>query len=145
MISALAEANAQATERAREAEEHADRVKLILELSKEIAGSLDLRYVVESVGRAAAAVSGFPKVYVWLLDPDARVLTEVYGSRTGDVDGALSDGSTIDATEGVVGRAARYGRASTVAPDGSLVDAGESATDLAVPMVVGARVIGVSS
>ena len=102
----------------------------VLRLAREVAGSLNLRYVLRGVCTAATAVTG-ARVVVWTRN-DGRV------EPCADSDGPDQRPVGIDAVkvgEGPVGRAARFGR---------LVSDDESGKrSIAVPMVVGAEVIGV--
>jgi diguanylate cyclase (GGDEF)-like protein len=114
---------------AREAEvaDQAAKLSLILELTKEIGGSLSLRYVLDSVAQAVQRVSGAPVVRLWLAEEDGLRL-------------AKDSASTLHVPPDLrpadhVTESAAYGQ--TVRPDGS--DSGA----LAVPMVFGGRVVGV--
>jgi diguanylate cyclase (GGDEF)-like protein len=114
---------------AREAEvaDQAAKLSLILELTREIGGSLSLRYVLDSVAQAVQRVSGVAVVRLWLAEEDGLHLAK-------DSASALTEPPDLRPADHVTESAA-YGQ--TVRPDGS--DSGA----LAVPMVFGGRVVGV--
>jgi diguanylate cyclase (GGDEF)-like protein len=125
-------------------EEQEQKLRKILLMAREIAGSLSLRYVLRSVGSSALSVSGFPRVTIWLCgDGASQVLTAAFDSATQD--GVPRDGRTAEVGVGALGQAVKFGRAATEA-------AGEEPSvevhlerllrSLAVPRVVGARVSG---
>jgi diguanylate cyclase (GGDEF)-like protein len=108
-----------------------ERLRQVLTLAREVAGSLNLRYVLDAVMATSRAVGGFDRVRVWLLDDEATVLTLTVDSGVRRRHG---EEETVDVGSGVVGRAAGDARVTT--------DDGEDPT-VAVPMIVGARVVGV--
>jgi diguanylate cyclase (GGDEF)-like protein len=110
-----------------------DRLRTILIMTREIAGSLNTRYVIDSTVQAAVAVTD-GRVMLWLLDDDGHGLELAYDSERGTVP-PLEAHCTLGV--GVVGRSARYGQIQRGDPEAS-----EDAA-VAVPLVVGARVIGV--
>lgn len=110
-----------------------DRLRTILIMTREIAGSLNTRYVVDSTVQAAVAVTN-GRVLLWLLDEDGSGLELAYDSERGAIP-PLERQCSLGV--GVVGRSARYGQISRGDPDTDDVAA------VAVPLVVGARVIGV--
>ncbi|MBV9101186.1 MAG: diguanylate cyclase [Candidatus Dormibacteraeota bacterium] len=144
MIDELLRARAVSGELAERAGEQAARLRVILSLARDIAGSLSLRYVVRAVGTSSVAVSGFPRATVWLLDPAGRTLMPLHESTATGSD--LSAGAAVELGEGAVGRAAAKGSAVAGDHGDDLTfdsEGGEAVTTLAVPMVVGARVVGV--
>ncbi|MFC5060832.1 diguanylate cyclase domain-containing protein [Actinomycetospora atypica] len=110
-----------------------DRLRTILIMTREIAGSLNTRYVVDSTVQAAVAVTD-GRVLLWLLDEDGSGLELAYDSTRGAV-APLERQCSLGV--GVVGRSARYGQISRGDPDT------DDEAAVAVPLVVGARVIGV--
>lgn len=118
----------------------------ILAMSREIAGSLNLRYVLQSVVACAAGVSGFPEVTVWLAEEDGVPLVAVQTtSEAHGGGGDAPDAAPVEIGIGLVGRCVRFGRAVTDTGGGE--PSVEVHTDrpllaLAVPLVVGARVAG---
>ena len=109
-----------------------DGLRTVLKMAREIAGSLNTRYVVGSTVEATETITGGP-VRLWLLDEEGGGLELAFESGRGPVpplDRQCSLGL------GLVGRCARYGQV-TRAEDGT----GDEG--VAVPLVVGARVIGV--
>lgn len=119
--------------RREEALAHSRNMALVLEFARAIGGSLSVRYVVQALAESAQRISG-GDVVVWLVGEDHDALELVHPAS-----GSPRHGLTVRALpmgEGVAGDAARFGRAVAV-PDG----AGGAA--LALPMIVGARVVGV--
>lgn len=110
-----------------------DRLRTILIMTREIAGSLNTRYVIDSTVQAAVAVTD-GRVLLWLLDEDGSGLELAYDSERGAVPPLEAH---CNLGVGVVGRSARYGQISR-----GDADTGEDVA-VAVPLVVGARVIGV--
>ncbi|MCU1375408.1 MAG: hypothetical protein JWO68_2694 [Actinomycetia bacterium] len=112
----------------------AEGLRTILELAREIAGSISVRYVAEAAVEAAKRVSQATYVTVRLLDgtPDA-LLTLAYDSRRPrhEQEGRPS----VALGHGPAGEAARDVRTVTA------IHGGERTT--AYPLVVGARVTGV--
>ncbi len=110
------------------------RLQGILSMVREIGGSLNLRYVLISITDAALAIAAVDRVAVWLVTDDGLGIESRWDSATG----GPAASTTLDLGVGVVGRAAKYGRATqgvTGEPTGG--------TSTAVPLVVGARIIGV--
>jgi diguanylate cyclase (GGDEF)-like protein len=143
MIGALVSERASREARTLEVAERATVLRQILDSAREFSGSLNLRYVLRTLGRASGRVAGAPRAVIWLIDDVGNHL------RAG-FDGDAADGIPVglDALEigaGLVGRAARYAR--TVTPDvpnfSSPSAAVEVADEMAVPLIVGARVVGV--
>jgi diguanylate cyclase (GGDEF)-like protein len=127
--------SALAEERAEEIVRHIDRLGLVLAVAREIAGSLSLRYVLEAVTGAALKI-GSVRARVWLVDQDERTISTAY-----DTAGDRKDPVKVFQTEvgvGGVGRAVKYGR--PIGPEPAEI---EGQTLLAVPMIIGGRVVGV--
>jgi diguanylate cyclase (GGDEF)-like protein len=127
-----------------EASSQAARLGLIVNVGREITGSLSLRYVAESVSKAALTISGFATARMWMIDDDRRELTSVY--QTHVELGPTVDRDSLQLGEGLVGRAGQFGRTLSTRSDGSLAteyNAGAAVAALALPMIVGARIVGV--
>jgi diguanylate cyclase (GGDEF)-like protein len=133
MTVALAEQHALVVRREAEAVDSAQRLREILVLARDIAGSLSVRYVAESVAAAAARVGDAGRVVVWLHEGTGTTLEAVHDTAPPPA-GAPPRPPAVLGT-GVVGLAARDGRRVAGREEGSPVTA--------LPMVVGARVIGV--
>lgn len=143
MRSSLAEVERRRQAAQEQVELQAGQLSAILGMSREISGSLNLRYVMRTVGEVATSVSGFDRAVIWLAEESASaVFEDAYDSTRPD---APSTGAGVEVGVGVVGQAVRYGRTATsnehgepsveVRHDGPL-------RSLAVPLVVGARIIG---
>ncbi len=91
-----------------EASSQAARLGLIVNVGREITGSLSLRYVAESVSKAALTISGFATARMWMIDDDRRELTSVY--QTHVELGPTVDRDSLQLGEGLVGRAGQFGR-----------------------------------
>lgn len=102
----------------------------VLTFAREAAGTFSLRYVVRGACRHASAVADGARVVVWLVTEERERLEAVGDSEGPDLKPVgLED---QDVGESLVGLCVRYGRIERSGDDGAL----------AVPMVVGARVIG---
>jgi diguanylate cyclase (GGDEF)-like protein len=144
MTLSLAEARAVSDAREAELAEQADRLDRVLAMSREVAGSLNLTYVLRAVATSTLSLGPFNRMVVWLLnEADAR-LHAAYDSATAGDD--VSDPRDIELGRDLVGQAAKYGRTMTRGADNvfrSTMQEGLAIAGIAVPMVVGARVIGV--
>jgi diguanylate cyclase (GGDEF)-like protein len=125
-------------------EEQQLKLRKILAMAREVAGSLSLRYVLRTVATSAMGVSGFPRVTIWLCGSvGTQTLTAVFDSATGD--GEPTDGRMAEVGVGALGQAVKFGRAATevVGEEPSVeVHPERPLRSLAVPLVVGARVTG---
>jgi diguanylate cyclase (GGDEF)-like protein len=112
------------------------RTDVILGVAREVAGSLNLRYVLESVAAAAADIFGATGARLWLVEqPGAPMLLSfdtAYG-RAG-----IREPVELDLGSGVAGRAAKYGRPAL----GEGAEIADGVPVVAVPLIVGARVVG---
>jgi diguanylate cyclase (GGDEF)-like protein len=125
----LARSRRDAEERTRQLADQGRRQTEVLTFAREIAGNLSLRYVLRGVCGHASAVADGARVIVWLLD-ESRTSLEAHADSEGpDLRPLGLDPVVVG--QGAVGRAGQYGRAEA---DDAV---------LAVPMVVGAQVIGV--
>jgi diguanylate cyclase (GGDEF)-like protein len=127
---ALADARSVARERSAQLEARSRRQVEVLALAREVSGSLSLRYVLRGVSVHTSAVADGARVVVWLLDSTDRETLEAVADTEGP-DLRPLDVAPVALGDDLVGRAAQHGRLQT------------SETDLAIPMVVGAEVIGV--
>jgi diguanylate cyclase (GGDEF)-like protein len=144
MTEALAAERAQIIAVEAEASQQAARLGIIVNVGREITGSLSLRYVAESVSKAALTISGFSTSRMWMIDDDRRELSSVY--QTHVALGASVERDSLQLGEGLVGRAGQFGRTLSTQSDGSLAteySAGASVAAIALPMIVGARIVGV--
>jgi diguanylate cyclase (GGDEF)-like protein len=144
MTESLAEARAESLTREAELAEQAERLDRVLTMSREVAGSLNLTYVLRAVGTSTMSLGPFTRVVVWLLDEaDARLHAAYDSAMTSDgVDGAAD----IELGRDLVGQVAKYGRTMSRGEDNVFrtgAQPGVVISGVAVPMVVGARVSGV--
>lgn len=134
MAASLRESRVVAEARERHVQDQAARLRTILKMVREIGGSLNLRYVLESVVTGVSTVTGAERVVVWLISEHEAALLPAH-----DSDPEASDPNrSVELGTGVVGRAAKYGRTTT----GTAAE-NEDAGHLAVPLIIGARVVGV--
>jgi diguanylate cyclase (GGDEF)-like protein len=140
VVRALAAARALAESRDAALRDHSARLRQILDASREFSESLNLAYVVGSVRESTAAVGGYDLVTVWLMD-DAR-------KRLVNAEVALSDPTAEaapGADAGLAGRAGKSGRITFEGPGGQVrfsdSDRGPVRA-IAIPLIVGARVVG---
>ncbi|WP_426566572.1 diguanylate cyclase [Angustibacter sp. McL0619] len=131
MTARLASAREAAARREEHISAQSEQLRSILAMVREIGGSLNLDYVVVSVVGGVGRIVGADRVAVWLTSPDGGSLVE-----------SLASGAPGSATRppvalgsGPIGRAAKYSRLVT--------DLGDAGQRLAVPLVVGSRVVGV--
>jgi diguanylate cyclase (GGDEF)-like protein len=136
MATALESARAVSDARAADVEAHTEQLRVILTLARDISGSLSLRYVLDAVARSATTLSAFRRVRVWLVAEGSNRLTPAYDTDT--VRGVPTT-DPVDQSDEVVRRAARWGRVATAA--GERLDL--ASDQVAFPMIVGARVVGV--
>ena len=144
MTESLAEARALSDAREEELAEQAERLNRVLTMSREVAGSLNLTYVLRAVVTSTMSLGPFTKVVVWLLDEsDARLHVAYDSSVTAGRVGTVEE---LELGRDLVGQAAKYGRTMTRGDDNvfrTVIQAEIPVAGIAVPMVVGARVIGV--
>jgi diguanylate cyclase (GGDEF)-like protein len=120
--------------------EHSSRLRQILNASREFSESLNLTYVVGAVRESTATVGGYQRVIVWLMDDEQRRLVN---AEVTDATGA-SD-AAIELGYGLAGRAAKSGRITFEGHAGN-VHFNDSnlgpVRAIAIPLIVGARVVG---
>ena len=116
------------------------KVRRILDASREFSEGLNLRDVLAAARENTAAVGGYGRVIVWLMDGEQRRL--VGGDERSD--GATS-GAPIPMGHGLAGRAAKSGRITFEDPTGHVRFRDGShglVLAIAIPLIVGARVVG---
>ncbi|GAB3593674.1 hypothetical protein GCM10027446_16320 [Angustibacter peucedani] len=123
-------------ERAEQREQHisaqSEKLRSILAMVREIGGSLNLDYVVDSVVGGVGRIVGAERVTIWLTSPDGGSLVEALGARATPAPAR----PPVELGQGPVGRAAKYSRVVAETP-------GDAGQRLCVPLVVGSRVVGV--
>jgi diguanylate cyclase (GGDEF)-like protein len=122
--------------------EHSLRLRQILEASREFSESLNLTYVVTAVRESTVHVGGYARVVVWLMDDEQKNL--VNAERTQKVVSSAS--APIELGQGLAGRAAKSGRITFEGPKGQVHFSDSNigpVCAIAVPLIVGARVVGV--
>ncbi len=141
MVRALATARASAASRDEALSDHSVKLRLILNASREFSESLNLSYVVGAVRESTAAVGGYERVIVWLMDDEQKRLVNSDGSSVS----AASD-VPVELGQGLAGRAAKSGRITFENPAGQVRfrDSNQGPVSaIAIPLIVGARVVGV--
>ncbi len=142
MVHRLAAAREVAESRGELLREHSTRLRQILDASREFAESLNLAYVVGAVRASTAAVGGYDRVIVWLMDDERARLVDSESAGKGTPPPA----SALEMGQGLAGRAAKSGRITVESPDGQVRFSDASNRRVratAVPLIVGARVVGV--
>jgi diguanylate cyclase (GGDEF)-like protein len=134
MAGSLRESRALAVRREQHVHDQSARLRNILKMVREIGGSLNLKYVLEAVVDGVSTVTGARRVVVWLVSEHEATLLPAHDSDPEAQDATRS----VELGAGVVGRAAKYGRTTT----GTAAE-NEDAGHLAVPLIIGARVVGV--
>jgi diguanylate cyclase (GGDEF)-like protein len=142
MVQALATARQSAASRDQVLREHSVRLRQILDASREFSESLNLSYVVGAVKMSTAAVGGYARVIVWLMDDQQKSLVNAEESARVSFS---EDSGPIEVGQGVAGRAAKSGRITFESP-ARQVHFRDSTTEpvcaIAIPLIVGARVVG---
>jgi diguanylate cyclase (GGDEF)-like protein len=140
MVCALAAARKIGESRDQALRDHSTRLRQILDASREFSESLNLAYVVGAVRQSTAAVGGYQRVIVWLMDDQQKQLVDSEPSESA----AYSD-APVEMGHGVAGRAAKSGRIAFEGAGGQ-VRFGDSNVGpvlaIAIPLIVGARVVG---
>ncbi|GAA4816424.1 diguanylate cyclase [Nocardioides caeni] len=144
MTVSLAERAEAAERRERELAHRGARLERVLELSRDLNESLSLRYTTLRLVNAVRDLAGAARAELWLQRDGGQELvlfetSEDAGLRRGPQGG---DGpEVVEFGAGPIGRAARYGRALPL--DEMSTSDGETSSGVAIPMVVGARVVAV--
>jgi diguanylate cyclase (GGDEF)-like protein len=139
MVGALAAARATAESRDVALRDHSARLRQILEASREFSESLNLTYVVGAVREATKTVGRYDRVIVWLMDDEQKRLVNSDES-------AESAAAPVEMGHGLAGRAAKAGRITFEGPIGDVRFSDAtlgSVRAIAIPLIVGARVVGV--
>jgi diguanylate cyclase (GGDEF)-like protein len=146
MVRELVAAQDVAASRETALREHSVRLRQILDATREFSESLQLKYVVAAVRQSAAAVGGYEQVIMWLMDDEEKQLVD---SDKSTIDASVSVSSSAPATvemgRSLAGRAAKSGRITVEDPNGQVrfCDSGAGLIRaFAIPLIVGARVVG---
>jgi diguanylate cyclase (GGDEF)-like protein len=146
MVHALAAARANAESRDELVHWHSGRLLQVLDASREFSESLNLSYVVRAVRASTAAVGGYEQVIVWLMDDERkRLFNADEGDGVEESAAAVSPDAMVEIGTGLAGRAVKSGRTTFERPQGQLrfIDSDrEPIRAIAIPLVVGARVVG---
>jgi diguanylate cyclase (GGDEF)-like protein len=141
MVGALSEAREIAQSRDGALREHSKRLRQILDASREFSESLNLKYVVGAVRASTAAVGGYDRVIVWLMNDEQKRLID------SDSDEApMQSVPPPSMVQSLAGRAAKSGRITFEGSAGQVRFAGsdiDAVQAIAIPLIVGARVVGV--
>ena len=140
MTHALAEERSLRASRETEVMYQATRLREMLGMARNLAGSLNLRYVLDAAATHAVSVSGHEQATLWLMEDDPQRLVASLAATAGGT--GTAEREPLHLGMGNVGQAARSGRAVTGA-GGQASDPPEAESVMAVPMLVGARVVGV--
>jgi diguanylate cyclase (GGDEF)-like protein len=124
-----------------EAAEHATRLRSIVDMGREIAGSLNLGYVLEAVSRSVVANGCGSRCIIWLTDEDQDTLTAAYDSA--GLQGRVAGLTAVAMADQAMGKAARFGRIVGPEPVSHPGVADPWSHAIAVPMSVGSRIVGV--
>jgi len=138
MVRALLLSREVAESRAGLLREHANRLRQILDASREFSESLNLEYVVRSVTASTRAVGGYDEVIVWLMEDDQKGLRDTRVAESSPPPEATGDDT-------LAWRAAKSGRITFEGLDGRFKfgDGGAARVRArAIPLIVGARVVG---
>jgi diguanylate cyclase (GGDEF)-like protein len=141
VVRALAVARDSAACRDEALSDHSIRLHQILEASREFSESLNLEYVVGSVRESTSAIGGYEQVVVWLMDDEQKRLVD---SR--QLAGSEASGILAESAQGLAGRAAKAGRTTFEGQLGQVRfgdSNGGQVRAIAIPLIVGARVVGV--
>jgi diguanylate cyclase (GGDEF)-like protein len=140
MVGALAAARELAEARDETVRGHSVRLRHILDASREFSESLNLSYVVGAVRASTAAVGGYDRVHVWIMqDPEKHLVNADNSPATGSPEGP------DETVHELAARAAKSGRITFEKPNGEVrfsdSDTGPIVA-IAIPLIVGARVVG---
>jgi diguanylate cyclase (GGDEF)-like protein len=141
MVVALAAAREIAESRDELIHMHSGRLRQVLNASREFSESLNLGYVVRAVRASTAIVGGYEHVIVWLMDDEQKRLLNAEESEATAFPNAV-----VEIGNGLAGRAAKSGRTTFERPEGQVrfTDSYEEPVRaIAIPLIVGARVVGV--
>lgn len=140
MATVLAQERSLRASRETEAMYQATALRDLLDMARNLASNLNLRYVLDATCSHAVSLSGFEQATVWLSEEDRPRLFATVTATAGGTGPAEREGVAVG--QGWVGKAARTGRIAS-GEGGSVADPVEARSVTAVPMIVGARVVGV--
>jgi diguanylate cyclase (GGDEF)-like protein len=138
MVRALASARASAEFRDETVRGHSVQLRQILDASREFSESLNLKYVVGAVQSSTTALGGYDRVLVWLMTAEEKRLVST--------DEGATEASGVEIGQGLAGRAAKAGRVTFEGPTGLVRFSDSNLTSvraIAIPLIVGARAVGV--
>lgn len=141
VVRALVSARESAVCRDEALSEHSIRLHQIFDASREFSESLNLAYVVGSVRASTAAIGGYERVVVWLMDDEQKCLVN---SQENTSDAGVD--AAVEIGQGLAGRAAKSGRTTFESSTGQVRfsnDDHSGVLAIAIPLIVGARVVGV--
>jgi diguanylate cyclase (GGDEF)-like protein len=141
VVRSLATARAAAASRDEALGDHSVRLHQILDASREFSESLNLAYVVGAVRDSTSAIGGYERVIVWLMDDEQKHLVDSAAQR------AKADLATaVELGPQLAERAAKSGRITFEGPAGQVRFSDSNMGEvraIAIPLIVGARVVGV--
>jgi diguanylate cyclase (GGDEF)-like protein len=143
VVRALASARECSASRDEALSDHSIRLHQILDASREFSESLNLEYVVGSVRESTATIGGYEQVVVWLMDDEQKRLVDSRLSADLAVEPLAAE---LESGQGLAGRAAKAGRTTFEGPAGQVRfsdGSGGQVRAIAIPLIVGARVVGV--
>jgi diguanylate cyclase (GGDEF)-like protein len=149
MAEQLDEATQRAAEQAAKLAERTERQASILSMARDVAGSLSPRYVLSAVAEHACGIASASGIVLWSIEDDeaaGSVLVESWSHGGAPSAEAPGRRSMLELGQGLAGEAARDGRSKSADEHGTphlSVELGVPCSALAVPMIVGARVVGV--
>jgi diguanylate cyclase (GGDEF)-like protein len=140
MVGALVTARRSAEARDETVRSHSLQLRQILDASREFSESLNLSYVVGAVRASTAAVGGYERAIVWVMDDLKKRLVNADNSAV-----ATSPNDLAEDVHSLAARAAKSGRITFESANGE-VRFSDSSTGpiaaIAIPLIVGARVVG---
>jgi diguanylate cyclase (GGDEF)-like protein len=140
MVRALASARDAADSRDTTLRSHSTHLRQILDASREFSESLNLEYVIGAVRESTLAVGGYDSVVVWLMDDEESRLVDADESA-----GARSSDTDREMVRRLAARAAKSGRITIEGPTGQVRFSDSNrgpVCAIAIPLIVGARVVG---
>jgi diguanylate cyclase (GGDEF)-like protein len=141
VVRSLAAARASAASRDEALGDHSVRLHQILDASREFSESLNLAYVVGAVRDSTLAIGGYERVIVWLMDDVRKLLVD--SAEQGTI---TDSAAVVELGPQIAERAAKSGRITFEGSAGA-VRFGDSnlgeVRAIAIPLIVGARVVGV--
>jgi diguanylate cyclase (GGDEF)-like protein len=141
MVRALGVARGSAESRDQLVSLHSGRLRQVFDASREFSESLNLDYVVRAVRASTTAIGGYEEVIVWLMDDQQKRLL-----NADEIESSISLNAVVVIGNGLPGRAAKSGRTTFERPEGQVrfTDSTiEPVRAIAIPLIVGARVVGV--